>query len=117
MIDARKDVPGVAYAEVADAELAGSCAIRHTPRIKASRPRFEGLLIDRFPFRDDTVVSCTIPKLAQAIYDECTFDRMPILADALEEAGCDNEEILEHCRGPGPHVNGCWVVDLVLRKK
>ncbi len=41
---------------------------------------------------------------------------MPILADALEEAGCDNAEVLTHCREPGVHVRGCWVVDLVLDK-
>ena len=41
---------------------------------------------------------------------------MPILADALEDAGCDNEHLLGHCRGPGPHVRGCWVVDLVLAR-
>jgi hypothetical protein len=41
---------------------------------------------------------------------------MPILADALEEAGCDHEGILLHCREPGTHVRGCWVVDLVLGK-
>jgi hypothetical protein len=39
-----------------------------------------------------------------------------ILADALQDAGCDNADILGHCRGPGPHVRGCWVVDLVLGK-
>lgn len=54
--------------------------------------------------------------LAQAIYDDRAFDRMPILADALEEAGCTNVEILGHCRGAGPHVRGCWVVDLLLGK-
>ena len=59
----------------------------------------------------------TIPKLAQSIYDDRAFDRLPVLADALEEAGCTNAEILEHCRGPGPHVRGCWVVDLVLGKR
>jgi hypothetical protein len=58
----------------------------------------------------------TIPKLAQAIYDERAFDRLPILADALEEAGCDNADILNHCRQPGEHVRGCWVVDLLLGK-
>ncbi len=38
------------------------------------------------------------------------------LADALQDAGCENADILTHCRGPGPHVRGCWVVDLVLGK-
>jgi hypothetical protein len=55
--------------------------------------------------------------LARAIYDDRAFDRLPILADALIDAGCDDEQILEHCRGPGPHVRGCWVVDLVLGKE
>jgi hypothetical protein len=58
----------------------------------------------------------TIPKLAQAIYEERAFDRMPILADALEEAGCTNQDILTHCRSGDEHVRGCWVVDLVLGK-
>ena len=43
--------------------------------------------------------------------------RLPILADALEEAGCTDADMLAHCRGPGPHVRGCWVVDLVLGKE
>jgi hypothetical protein len=54
--------------------------------------------------------------LAAGIYSERAFDRMPILADALEEAGCDHADVLSHCRGSGPHVRGCWVVDLVLDK-
>ena len=58
-----------------------------------------------------------VRKMAQAIYDERAFDRLPLLADALEDAGCTEAEILAHCRGPGPHVRGCWVVDLVLGKK
>jgi hypothetical protein len=58
----------------------------------------------------------TVVKLAQNIYDERAFSRMPILADALEDAGCDNADLLAHCRGPGPHVRGCWVVDLLLGK-
>jgi hypothetical protein len=45
------------------------------------------------------------------------LDRLPILADALEEAGCTDADILAHCRGPGPHVRGCWVVDLLLGKE
>jgi hypothetical protein len=58
----------------------------------------------------------TIPKLAQAIYDERAFDRLPILADALEDAGCTDVDILKHCREPGEHVRGCWVVDALLGK-
>ena len=54
--------------------------------------------------------------LAAGIYAEHAFDRMPILADALEEAGCDHLDILTHCRGLCPHVRGCWVVDLVFGK-
>ncbi len=56
----------------------------------------------------------TVQKVAQSIYDERAFDRMPILADALEEAGCTNQDILGHCRQPREHVRGCWVVDLLL---
>jgi hypothetical protein len=59
----------------------------------------------------------TIPNLAQGIYDERAFDRLPILADALEEAGCHDADILAHCRSEGPHVRGCWVVDLLLGKE
>jgi hypothetical protein len=56
--------------------------------------------------------------LATGIYEERAFDRMPILADALEDAGCDNTDIIAHCRDPkGGHVRGCWVVDLVLGKE
>ena len=54
--------------------------------------------------------------LARAIYDERAFDRLPILADALMDAGCEDEQIIAHCRSEGPHVRGCWVVDLVLGK-
>jgi hypothetical protein len=62
-------------------------------------------------WRTETAVA-----LASAIYAERAFDRLPILADALEEAGCDNTDVLAHCRGPGPHARGCWVVDGVLGK-
>jgi hypothetical protein len=51
--------------------------------------------------------------LAQSIYEERAFDHMPILADALEDAGCDNAELVEHCRSGVPHVRGCWVIDLL----
>ena len=59
----------------------------------------------------------TVIAIARHIYDSREFSPMPILGDALEDAGCDNEDILNHCRGDGPHVRGCWVVDLVLGKE
>jgi hypothetical protein len=58
----------------------------------------------------------TVLSLADAMYDGRDFAAMPILADALQDAGCEDEQVLTHCRGPGPHVRGCWVVDLVLGK-
>lgn len=75
------------------------------------------------PFRQVSVDSfClvwndgTIPKVAQGIYDEQAFDRLPILADALEESGCTNQDCLQHCRKPDGHIRGCWLMDLLLAK-
>jgi len=59
----------------------------------------------------------TVQTLAQAIYDERAFDRMPILADALEDAGCHSQAMLSHCRQAVEHCRGCWVIDLLLRKE
>jgi hypothetical protein len=73
------------------------------------------------PFRTVTAAAAwlksTVVALAKGIYQDRAFDSMPILADALQDAGCADEDILSHCRGPGPHVRGCWVVDLVLGKE
>jgi hypothetical protein len=89
-----------------------------------------GLLRDIIPFPADALCiepewltwhDGTIRRLALSIYEDRelpsgTLDvtKMAILADALEEAGCTNAGILEHCRGPGPHVRGCWALDLLL---
>ena len=84
------------------------------------------LLCDLFsPFRPVTIApTCLRPQvvaLAQAAYEQRelpagTLDtaRLAVLADALEEAGCDQADLLAHLRGPGPHVRGCWAVDLLL---
>jgi hypothetical protein len=63
----------------------------------------------------------TVPKLARLAYEERSLPggalapaRLAVLADALEEAGCAEEALLSHCRQPGPHVRGCWAVDLLL---
>ncbi len=58
-----------------------------------------------------------VPKLAEAIYEDYAFERLPILADALEEAGCAGPGILEHLRGSGPHMRGCWALDAVLGRE
>jgi sugar phosphate isomerase/epimerase len=58
-----------------------------------------------------------VPQLARAIYEEGHFRDLPVLADALEEAGCHDEVILSHCLRPGEHVRGCWVLDLLLGKE
>jgi hypothetical protein len=91
----------------------------------ASSHRQAALLREVFgnPFRPVTVApavlswsAAAVPKLAQTIYQERAFDRLPVLADALEDAGCDSAEVLDHCRRPGEHVRGCWVVDLLQGK-
>jgi hypothetical protein len=56
----------------------------------------------------------TVVKLARSIYDERAYDQMPILGDALEEAGCADQGILDHCRAEQSHVRGCWALDAVL---
>jgi hypothetical protein len=70
------------------------------------------------PFRpvvfDPSWQTSTAVALARQMYDSRDFSGMPILADALQDAGCEDAAVLAHCRGPGPHVRGCWVVDLVL---
>lgn len=58
----------------------------------------------------------TVRDLAAHIYAAREFTTMPILADALQDAGCDDERILSHCRGNAPHVRGCWVLDAILGK-
>ncbi|QEL15886.1 hypothetical protein [Limnoglobus roseus] len=72
------------------------------------------------PFRPVTFspswLTPTTVAIAEAIYADRAFDRVPILADALQDAGCEEEAILAHCRGDGVHVRGCWVVDGVLGK-
>jgi hypothetical protein len=55
-------------------------------------------------------------RLAEGIYEDRAYDRMPILGDALEDAGCEEEEILRHCREEREHLRGCWVLDWVLSK-
>lgn len=56
-------------------------------------------------------------RIAASIYDDRSFDELPILADALMDAECPSEEMIAHCQSPGVHGRGCWVVDLLTGKK
>ncbi|MBP3959652.1 hypothetical protein J8F10_30775 [Gemmata sp. G18] len=82
-----------------------------------------GLLRDIFgnPFRlvnfSPDWRTSTAVALASQMYESRDFSAMPILADALQDAECDNDDILNHCRQPGEHVRGCWVVDLLFGKE
>jgi hypothetical protein len=100
---------------------------RHEPEVvearKAEKVAQLAILHDIFgtPFRPVAFFSDwrtdTTRALARQMYESRDFGAMPILADALQEAGCDSEEVLSHCRDPKQvHVRGCWVVDLVLGK-
>jgi hypothetical protein len=122
--------PGDAASRTADAAAevyAWMCVPRES--YEAARARVETAFVrylrDIFgnPFRTVSVNPAwlrwhdrAVPKLARAFYDERAFDRLSVLADALEEAGCTDAGLLGHCRGPGPHAKGCWVVDLLLGK-
>jgi hypothetical protein len=107
-------------------DAAGEAAFNdYAPRILAERRLQADFLRCIFgnPFRPVTVDPAwlawnggTIPKLAEAVYQERAFERLPVLADALEEAGCSEADLLGHLRSPGPHVRGCWAVDLLLGK-
>jgi hypothetical protein len=102
---------------------AGEHAYSEATRTAEARAAAAGLLRDIFgnPFRpaalDPAWRTPAVVRSARGIYDEQAFDRLPLLADALTEAGCDDPSILGHCRSAGPHVRGCWVVDLVLGRE
>src|SRR5205085_873655 len=70
----------------------------------------------RAPPFDPGVLPWPVVDLARSLYEDPAFDRLAILGDALEEAGCAPEAAIRHCRDGGPHARGCWVVDLVLGK-
>jgi hypothetical protein len=86
----------------------------------AQQRRLVRIIRDIFgnPFRpinlDPAWLTSTVVAFARQMYDSRDFSAMPILADALQDAGCENEEILKHCRGRGEHTRGCFVVDACL---
>jgi hypothetical protein len=95
---------------------------RATAEMEERRGQCELLLcIFGNPFRPVVLDSAwrapTAVMLAQGIYVERAFDRLPFLADALEDAGCTSKELLDHLRAPGPHARGCFALDLLLGKQ
>jgi hypothetical protein len=103
------------FGELSRPDFSGGCDREREHQVELIRDIFGN------PFRpvaiDPRWLTASVIDLSRTIYDDRAFDRMPILADALMDAGCDSQEILAHCRGPGPHVRGCWVVDLLLGKE
>lgn len=106
----------------ADAAAIASAGDAEGPAWQAERCAQAGLLRELFgnPFRpesfDPSWRTPEVVALAGTIYEGRAFDRLPVLADALEHAGCTDPEVLRHCRGGGPHVRGCWVLDLAVAK-
>lgn len=67
--------------------------------------------------RDPGWLTSDVVALSRSIYDEQAWDRMSILADTLEDAGCTDEQVLSHCRGEISHCRGCWCVDAILGRE
>jgi hypothetical protein len=90
---------------------------KHLPRDWAVMLRD---IVGPLPFRpvgvELTWLTPGVVALAEPMYRDRDFDGMPVLGDALEDAGCDNTDILTHCRSDAAHVRGCWVVDAILGK-
>jgi hypothetical protein len=92
------------------------------PEFVLERAAHADLLRDIFgnPFRPVRIkpawLTSDVLALARGIYADLAFDRMPILADALQDAGCDHDEVLAHCREAREHARGCWLVDALLGK-
>lgn len=102
--------------EVASDSAASAVQHRAAERVAQAASLRDLLAFPVPPTLDPSCLSGTVVALAEAIYDERAFDRLPVLADALEDGGCTNQDILSHCRTFGEHVRGCWVVDLILSK-
>jgi hypothetical protein len=117
---AREGAGCCAWASTRTTSTSGFISMTYPDREMAAQA---ALLRDIFgnPFQplsfDPAWRSATAAAIAQGMYDSRDFSAMPILADALQDAGCDSDDILDHCRGNAPHVRGCWVVDLVLEKQ
>jgi hypothetical protein len=118
--------PGAAEKSAWAAAAAADPRTTYGERLRQVRPDLYASLAELLrdvignPFRpvpvDRSWSTPAVARLAQDIYDDRAFDRLPDLADALKEAGCANAEVLGHCRQPGTHARGCWVIDGLLQR-
>jgi hypothetical protein len=90
------------------AEQAAQCGLLRDILGRPFRPR---------PPLEPAWLTPTVASIARHVYAEQDFAALPVLADALEDAGCTNPEVLSHGRGPGPHARGCWLIDLLLGRQ
>jgi hypothetical protein len=110
------------HAARAAADLQGQKYVLDNPATIAEHREQTALVQCLFgnPFRPrptcDAWLTGEVRALADGVYAERAFDRMPLLADALEASGCTNADLIEHCRSGREHARGCWVVDLLLGK-
>lgn len=101
------------------AARSASLAVRNPPRESAEQCKLLRCIFGN-PFRpvelDPNWLTSTVREMAASVYESREFGVLPVLADALQDAGCESDPILSHLRGPGPHARGCWVLDLILGK-
>jgi len=106
------DEPWDDFEPIAERRRRGDPAIlRLDDQVRASQRKLHAPTIDPGWLESN---GGNVRKIAEAIQAESDFTRLPILADALDEAGCTNADILEHCRFPDRHKNACWVIGLLL---
>jgi hypothetical protein len=112
--------PTVAARNAARSAQAGSALIGSESAELLAQAALVREINGRLPFRplfvEPTWLTPQVVVLAKEIYDDRAFAHLPVLANSLEESGCNMAELLAHCRVAGPHVRGCWAVDLVLEK-
>ncbi len=131
-------VPAAGHGVRSAAQTPAARAARAAARVAERRPGLavagpedrQALLCDIYrdvlgePFRRPRVAwrwqtwnGGAVVRVAAAVYEEHRFGELPVLADALQEAGCADPEVLGHCRTPGVHVRGCWLLDALLGKR
>ena len=119
--DRERIAAGGLRAARADADTAFHTALCAAGETGSEGAKLLRCIFGRLPFRKVQIEASwrtpSILALARCIYEERRFEDLPVLADALDELGCRDEELLSHCRGPGPHARGCFVIDLLLGKE